>query len=453
MEVRRLRRLIRRCLVDPRIVLTPLLALSAPFRLLVEISPGSTFTVARMDPAPLGPDLLTRATSCEVCLELFSGDHESRRARFLPACGHSFCHACICELLGSVGFPVPVTAAPKGCPACRAPIPTGVSAAELPRNFALEHVARVIAGMGSDVWMAAAMIAENAATSLPTTAPSRVWPALPCREPPPPVDPSPSPPPAALGVSTHGTPAPPPPPVLRARPPHSAPSRSALALAASGVPAPACAAGLLAILRLHGGPLSLSALCERVGSAAPRLWPPIGFLPRYFGERCLAVPASALLRPDPALLRAFVQWATAPERGKAAAGACAATVVRGAEPLHLERVRNGSLAEVVCAGGSGCALARSARSGTGAGASIAAASSTGSLGEGRYVPPCARTALPEAGATSARNGSLEQTRRGGAPPLAPRLPPRRYHADDAGSFEPEDDPGSGYVSWDEYDER
>lgn len=300
--------------------------------------------------------LLGRAISCEVCLEQYCGDEEARRARVLPGCGHSFCHACISGILGGGGFPVPTTGAPKVCPTCRSPIPTSVSALELPRNFALEYVAQVVIAMGVDVWMASALVAEE--VGFPRAPPSRVWPALRAYDDLSEAQPASEPMPSTDCAASAAVPP-------RARPPaaKAMPSRSALALAASGVPAPVVVHGILAALRAHGSALSLTALCEHLAVTEPRLWPPIGFLPRYYGERCLAVPAVALTRPDPPLLRAFVQWATSPEAAPRVPAASAhsmriggTTCVRGAEMLHLERVRHGSLAEVVCAGGSRCAI-------------------------------------------------------------------------------------------------
>lgn len=429
-------------------------------------------------PAPSHADQLIRALSCEVCLELFSADSESRRPRILT-CGHSFCHACISEVLGGGGFPIPVTSAPKVCPACRAPVPTGVSAVELPRNFALEHAARVVFGMGSDVWMAAALVADGTVPPVPPAPPSMLWPARllqPRADPDP--DPQPTAPPDAgvLGSSASAPPCVPHIP-LRSRPSKAVPSRSALALAASGVPAPAVVAGITRLVLAHGAPLSLSTLCDRMAAEDPRLWPPIGFLPRYYGQRCLAVPAAALARPDAALLRAFVLWATSPEAAVAAAAggagqprgrvagvaAVAVAAVRGAEALHLERTRHGSLAEVVCAGGPGCSGGSSRGGGRGLGSSdpmvsggrpLADACNTPLLppSAGKYVPPSLRQRT--VGTVSGDVGGGGK----GAAAAVLLARPRRYHAD---STQDDDDLGGasdgsgndwgrgGYESWDD----
>ena len=256
---------------------------------------------------------------------------------------------------------------------------------------------------------------------------------------------------------------------LRSRPPKAVPSRSALALAASGVPPPAVVAGIARLVLAHGSPLSLSTLCDRMAAEDPRLWPPVGFLPRYYGQRCLAVPAAALARPDAALLRAFVLWASSPEaavavgvggqqqRGRPGGVAVAVAAVRGAEALHLERMRQGSLAEVVCTGGPGCSGSSSRGGGRGSsdtlvsgGHPLAAAcnSPLPPPAAGKYVPPSLRQRT--VGYGDAGGGGT------GAATAVRLARPRRYHAD---STVDDDDlggacdgsggdwDGGGYESW------
>ena len=64
---------------------------------------------------------MATATECTVCMEQF--DEEDRCPRLL-ACGHTFCHTCLTQLLESSAKNDALT-----CPKCRQenPVPNGVS--------------------------------------------------------------------------------------------------------------------------------------------------------------------------------------------------------------------------------------------------------------------------------------------------------------------------------------
>ena len=64
---------------------------------------------------------MATATECTVCMEQF--DEEDRCPRLL-ACGHTFCHICLTQLLDSSAKDDALT-----CPKCRQenPVPNGVS--------------------------------------------------------------------------------------------------------------------------------------------------------------------------------------------------------------------------------------------------------------------------------------------------------------------------------------
>jgi hypothetical protein len=404
---------------------------------------------------------LLKAISCDVCLESYFDCEEMRRARALP-CGHTYCHACVCSLLA---VPLDVSRPGPACPACRSPLPT-TPAALLPRNYALESVASVVRAMGSDVWMAAALVHDaGASVAQVSTAISGM--ALEDRSP---------------DVAAAPPSSPDPEPLHRCRVATSRPvlSRSALALAAGGVSVRTVIAGIGRILESTAtGRLPLSQLADRIVAESTkegptRLWPPTGFLPAYYGSRCLAVPAAALERPDVALLRAFVQWAGEDAGTTAAAAAAAAAAgsraVAGASqkqqqlaPLHVERSVHGSLAEVVCRGGRGCALlqlqlvppARTVDAGaTGIQAAPQGAAAAASVPH-RYIPPAARARM--ASASSGGSGGGARAAGGRRDPLDPYgsgttgSSSRRWravmHADD---YHDDDDDGSGECAYDDW---
>jgi hypothetical protein len=297
-------------------------------------------------------------------------------------CGHTYCHSCICLLMAAAHGTSPLSAT---CPACRVVIPTK-PASFLPRNYAIENAAFVVRSMGSDVWMAAALIGHDG-DSMAQTTDAAAAPESESNDPTTPSGPATQASPPALSQDGRSR-------SVAARRPTL--SRSALAMASGGVSVSRVVSAI-AELVFEAAPtrLSLQQVVERLAASSYRVWPPTGFLPVYFGSRCLAVPAAALQRPDASLLRAFLQWDAAVEAAtKRAAIGSEPSVGACSRPLHLERSSLGSLAEVVCIGGPHCRLPPTSTA------------ATAEAPPPRYLTPAARARLSSASAlpSSAADG-------------------------------------------------